>query len=608
MTKTTAVKVARRRQLIEATIAVICRNGYSNTTLAQVAGEAGLSPGIVNFYFKSKEQLLVATLEHLADEYEVFRSETMAAAGDSPAAALSAMIDADFHPAVCTHEKIVVWYAFSAEMQAQPIYYDLMSKLETRYFEQTRDLVAQLIAERQYRGIDPAAVANGLNAMVNGFWFDLLVDPTGFDHDGAKKVCRLFLRGLFPTEFGEPMTGGQARWTGRAGASHEAEAGETGAEETLPAWTYIDPEFFELERRTVFQRAWQPVCHESELRQPGDFATFDLLGDSAILVRGEDGMLRAFHNVCRHRAARLLDETTGHCARAVECPYHGWSYDLHGRLKAVPADRSFADMDWEAHGLRPVDLEIFQGFAFVRFASGGATPAKALAPYAEEFLAHRLAEMVALGPLTTVEVSLNWKLLVGNYLEGYEVAAAHPGLARLFGRYEVEASDSVARAIGTLSRQPSPNWSERHYQKFLPLDDHLPADHQRTWRYYSLFPNLGIGVHPDKISLFHVVPIAPDASLLRLRDYGLPGESRALRAARYLNARINRQVLEEDVAILDRVQRGLASGSFETGLLAESEIGLRRFSDWLRAALPVARLRRPPAKVVDLFDANLTRD
>jgi phenylpropionate dioxygenase-like ring-hydroxylating dioxygenase large terminal subunit/AcrR family transcriptional regulator len=604
VTKTTVVKEARQRQLIEATIAVICRNGYSNTTLAQVAGDAGLSPGIVNFYFKSKEQLLVATLEYLADEYERVRSDTMVAAGESPAAALLAMIEADFHPEVCTHEKMVVWYAFSAEMQAQPSYYDLLSKLEARYFDQTRDLVARLVAEGGYRGIDSTVVATGLNAMIDGFWYDLLVDPVGFDRGRAKQACRLFLRGIFPAEFG---TAGEGAEQDQRAVAEDAAASFTTASETLPAWIYTDPEFLDLERKAIFEPAWQPVCHEGEIRQPGDFATFDLLGNSAFLVRGDDGALRAFHNVCRHRGARLLDGASGHCARAVECPVHGWSYDFHGRLKAVPADRSFTDMDWEAHGLRPVDLEIFQGFVFVRFAPGGMALAETLGLYAEELSAYKPAEMVPLGPLTTIEVPLNWKLLIGNYLEGYEVAAAHPGLARLFGRYQVEASDGVTRAIGTLSQQPSPNWSERHYQRLLPLGDHLPTARQRSWCYYSLFPNLGVGVHPDMISLFHVVPIASDASLVRLRDYGLPGEDRALRVARYLNARINRQVLDEDIAILDRVQRGLSSRSFETGLLADSEIGLRRFSDWLRTALPVARLRQPPAGPLDVHNADLTR-
>jgi phenylpropionate dioxygenase-like ring-hydroxylating dioxygenase large terminal subunit len=203
---------------------------------------------------------------------------------------------------------------------------------------------------------------------------------------------------------------------------------------------------------------------------------------------------------------------------------------------------------------------------------------------------------------------VNWKLLVGNFLEGYEVATAHPGLARLFGRYAVEASGGVARAVGRLSRQLSPNWSERHYQTLLTAaDEHLASERRRSWCYYSLFPNVGFSVSPDMIGLYHVLPVAPDASVVRLRSYGLPSEDRALRAARYLNGRINRKVMAEDVALLSRVQRGLASRGYDTGVLADSELGLRRFFDWMRAALPVARLRQPPPGTVERRNADLTR-
>lgn len=599
MVKAMKAKEARRRQLIEATIAVIGRQGYASTTLTQVAGEAGLSPGIVNFYFKSKEQLLAATLEHLAEEYETFWNAMIAEAGESPAAGLKAMIEADFHPAVCTLEKVAVWFAFWAEAPSQPGYRELVSNLEARYFQQTRDLVARLIAESGCRDIDAGMVAGGLNAMIDGLWFDFLIDPRDFDREAAKRTCIAFLRGLFPTAFAETPAD-RATSGGVIQPVDESSAAGTTNNETLPAWTYRDPEFLALEAQALFTPSWQLVCHASDLRRPGDFATLDLLDHSVFVVRGEDGALRGFHNVCRHRAARLVEGPVGHCARAVECPYHGWTYDLAGRLRAVPAERSFAHLDWDAHGLRPVEVDEVLGFVFVRFGNadspaGAQTLNDLLAPYADELAAYRPAEMVPLGDLRVLQVPVNWKLLVGNFLEGYEVATAHPGLARLFGRYAVQASGTgVARAIGTLSRQPSPNWSERHYQKLLPPIDHLPADRHRSWCYYSLFPNLGFGVFPDMISLYQVLPVAPDLSLLRLRSYGLPSEDRALRAARFLNERINRQVLKEDMALLKGVQRGLESPSFDTGLLADTETGLRCFFDWLRDALPAARLRRPP--------------
>ncbi len=183
----------------------IARRGYAKTTLTDVARAAGLSPGIVNFYFKSKEQLLVATLEYLGEEYDAFWRATIAEAGQSPAAALDAMIEADFHPQVFTLEKVKVWFAFWAEAQIQPSYRELVSRLEAGYFEETRALCARLIRQGGYRNLDPGAVAYGVNAMTDGLWFDFLIDPAVFDVEEAKRTCRLFLSGLFPREFGRGL-------------------------------------------------------------------------------------------------------------------------------------------------------------------------------------------------------------------------------------------------------------------------------------------------------------------------------------------------------------------------------------------------------------------
>jgi TetR/AcrR family transcriptional repressor of bet genes len=187
--------------LIEATVRAIAAHGYTKLTLTDVAGEAGLSPAIVNFYFKSKDQLLVATLEHLGAEYDAFWHAAVAAAGGSPAAALEAMIEADFDPRVFAMEKVKVWFAFWAEAQIQPAYRDLVSRMEAGYYKETHEHCARLIEQGGYR-VDPVAVAYGLNAMIDGLWFDYLIDPEAFDVELAKRSCRLFLAGLFPREFG----------------------------------------------------------------------------------------------------------------------------------------------------------------------------------------------------------------------------------------------------------------------------------------------------------------------------------------------------------------------------------------------------------------------
>jgi len=216
MAKLEAVKEVRRKQLIDATIRAIGRVGYAGLTLTHVAGEAGLSPGIVNFYFKSKDQLLFATLEQIAEEYSAFWQGAIDKGKISPAAGLEAMIDADFHAAVCNPEKVSVWYAFWAEARNKPAYRELVARLEDDYLQQTASLCARLIGEGGYEGVDADQSAAGLNAMIDGLWFDCLMAPGKFDRQYAKRTCLAYLAALFPGHFGRQED------TRRKGASEAA--------------------------------------------------------------------------------------------------------------------------------------------------------------------------------------------------------------------------------------------------------------------------------------------------------------------------------------------------------------------------------------------------
>lgn len=200
MAKAEAVKEIRRKQLIDATIRAIGRNGYASTTLTHVAGEAGLSPGIVNFYFKSKDQLLLATLEQIVEEYSAFWQAALSKGKVAPAAGLEAMIEADFHASVCNPEKISIWYAFWAEAGNNPAYQGVVQRLEADYITQTVELCSRIISEGGY-GIEARTVAVGLNAMIDGLWFDCLMEPKAFNRNDAKRVCRSYLAAVFPSHF-----------------------------------------------------------------------------------------------------------------------------------------------------------------------------------------------------------------------------------------------------------------------------------------------------------------------------------------------------------------------------------------------------------------------
>ena len=149
---------------------------------------------------------------------------------------------------------------------------------------------------------------------------------------------------------------------------------------SLPAWTYRDRAFFDAEVARIFRPSWQIVAHDSDIPRPGDYRRLDHVGESVIVIRGEDGVVRAFANLCRHRGARLIDAAAG-CARRLTCPYHGWTYDSAGRLTGVPGRAGYVGIDPARHGLAPVELEDFHGFLFVRLEDdGGPSVAQMMRP------------------------------------------------------------------------------------------------------------------------------------------------------------------------------------------------------------------------------------
>jgi len=356
---------------------------------------------------------------------------------------------------------------------------------------------------------------------------------------------------------------------------------------SLPAWLYRDPGFFEAERQGVFAKAWHLICHVNDVPNPGDYHTFDMLNERYVAVRGGDGLVRSFHNVCRHRAARIADGTSGNCGHRLVCPYHAWSYGLNGSLRSVPAWQEFADLDKSRHGLKPLEQEIWRGFVFVRMEAGLPSVARMMAPYEDEIAPHDFEELVPQGRVTLRPRAVNWKNVADNYGDGLHIPVAHPGLTRLFGAsYRLEAKAWVDKMEGTITERPSSNWAERSYQALLPLFEHLPPARRRLWSYYRLWPNLAFDVYPDQVDFMQFVPVSATQTLIREIAYVRPDARREVRAARYLNWRINRQVNAEDTALIARVQAGMMSSSYESGPLSKAEVCLAAFARRMRQALP----------------------
>ncbi|WP_037502595.1 aromatic ring-hydroxylating oxygenase subunit alpha [Sphingomonas jaspsi] len=368
---------------------------------------------------------------------------------------------------------------------------------------------------------------------------------------------------------------------------------------SLPGWLYHDPEFFEAEKAAFLRASPQVVCHESEIAEAGEWRSLDYLGESIIVMRGDDREVRAFSNVCRHRGSRLVDGTGG-CAKVLTCPYHAWSYARDGKLVGVPHRHEYPDLQTDQLGLKPVALERWRGFLFVRLEDGLPSVAEMMAPYDHEVAPYRFEDLRATGQVVNRPRALNWKTIADNYSDHLHIPIGHPGLTRLFGRsYSVEANEWVDRMEGELREDESSNPSERAYQRLLPRADHLPDTHQRKWLYYKLFPCVAFDIYPDQVDFMQWLPTGPTTSVIREISYALPDAPdypwrREMKVARYLNWRINRRVNAEDTELISRVQEGMQSPSYEAGPLGVSEVSLRSFAAKVRTFIPEARKPSPP--------------
>lgn len=202
----TASKAVRREQLILATIRSIAANGLSDTTMASVANQAGLSQGIINLHFQSKENLLLETLAFVVDEYKALWENTVATAGPGSHEKLAALLEVDFHRSVCDRNKLAVWFAFWGESRARPTYRKLCADRDRGYDKMLEALCADVIKEGGYRERDAMLVARGLTAMNEGLWLDMLVSPRSMSRQQAKRTSMAYLASIFPDHFTSPTT------------------------------------------------------------------------------------------------------------------------------------------------------------------------------------------------------------------------------------------------------------------------------------------------------------------------------------------------------------------------------------------------------------------
>jgi carnitine monooxygenase subunit len=333
----------------------------------------------------------------------------------------------------------------------------------------------------------------------------------------------------------------------------------------LPSYLYSDPAVFEEEKRRVFYKSWQIVAHESELPNVGDYACATIVDQSLFVLRGEDGAVRAFFNVCQHRAHELL-KGRGNVKSVIVCPYHAWSYELDGSLRSARATRTLPDFDPAEYGLAPVRLERHFGFLFVTLdpdapslsvLAGGmfADMARAL-PWADALTFNPAYSFTA---ETGAPLEANWKVMAENCLECYHCGPAHKAYVDMIdvGHYELTRHGAWMKSVAPLRRGDSSAYR-------VGADE--PVQYNAFWH---LFPNIEFGVMPGSraLSAFYFTPLNAEQTRISWLVLTMPGETLAQDRLEYLG----KVLWPEDKAICESVHRGLKSLGYRRGRFVASE-------------------------------------
>jgi phenylpropionate dioxygenase-like ring-hydroxylating dioxygenase large terminal subunit len=347
--------------------------------------------------------------------------------------------------------------------------------------------------------------------------------------------------------------------------------------QTLPAAWYTDAATYTDEQRRVFGRAWQYVGLTEQLAQPGDFFTSTIGETPVVVTRAEDGALRAFANVCRHRGAIVVREEAGHRS-TLQCHYHAWTYNLDGSLRAAPGMKDEPDFDRTCYGLHALPCETWGPFIFVN-------PDRSAAPLADAL--GELPRLVAatgldLGSIRRrvrrrYDIGANWKIVVDNYLECYHCPVAHPGFCDL-----IDTNDYVVTEHELFSTQSG------KVKESAGRGDSHPYDVRGTVRdgfYAFLWPNFTLNIYPGpgNVSVNLFLPAGVDRTIA-IYDYLFADAVTDAQLDEFV--RFIDQVQDEDVALCESVQRGMRSSYYDGGrLMLARESALRHFQRLVVRAL-----------------------
>jgi TetR/AcrR family transcriptional repressor of bet genes len=513
----------QRQRLIDACISALHIYGPSRTTVEKVVAIAKMSPGIVRFYFNSKAEMLVASLQFLAAEFDERLLVPVSKLKSTPVAALELMVDLYLDPDIASPRKVSVWYAFWGEASSRQEYYDICGQKDESFAALVRELVESLIVETSQPQLDPDGIALGLIGVLEMLWQDFAFrSEPEIDRPAAKRRCMAYLRSIFPGRFPEagvrawpvkPQAAGPGRALGHPDARQHA-----------------------LERERLLHGAWTAVGHESQVSQAGEFLAVDIGVERVLVVRDAAGRLHALRNSCPESPHALTMEPSGRL-EIIECKLHGLRFSLDGRRTNGSGRED----------LSVLALSSLGGLMFVRSPSHDrpAVPAALQAWFDAEPNGLRV-----LIPAADLAVAADWKVVVELWLDwlGHESALGRaPGVAQ--GRM-----DEVLAWEGVLP--PADGWSARRYRKLVP-------DAVRAWRRLFIAPNQLLEIRPDGLSMIQAISSAPQCCRVRRLDYTRLAPDAVARAALQLARRMAPYARRVMLDAAESIQQGIVEFGYE---------------------------------------------
>lgn len=337
--------------------------------------------------------------------------------------------------------------------------------------------------------------------------------------------------------------------------------------ETIPSRWYTDAAFHELDKQAVFSRTWHGIGHVSRLQHPGDYIIGTVAENPVIIVRGQEGTLRGFYNVCRHRGGPLAMEDG--CGKVLQCKYHGWTYLLDGSLRGTPKFDRTELFDKKDYGLVPVNVDVWEGLVFANIDLQAETVGTFFKGIPERISPISLTKKKFYRRIT-YNVRCNWKVYVDNYLEGYHLPFVHPELCSLldFQQYITETYD----------------WYSFQYSP-IQQEGNIYGDAGEMAYYYFVWPNFMLNILPDRLQTNLVLPDGHARCTVLFDYYYDDVESEAARARAEADIEYSHKIQLEDIEICEHVQKGLQSDAYDKGRFSvEFENAVHHFQSLLKTA------------------------